>query len=62
MGVPRVPDDNYMALSHRQGGLRIKMFHLTVYPLGKQGKCCSLGVLLGGSRVPDGQYEAPCQR
>ena len=36
MGVPRVPDDNYMALCHRQGGLRIKMFHLTVYPLGKK--------------------------
>ena len=36
IGVPRVPDDNYMALCHRQGGLRIKMFHLTVYPLGKK--------------------------
>ena len=36
MGVPRVPDDNYMALCHRQGGLRIKMFHLTVNPLGKK--------------------------
>ena len=75
IGVPRVPDGQYMAPCHGQGGLREERVHLAdsreyywSLPSWKVAKDYGLvsgvnivvkGAPMGVWRVPDGQYMAP---
>ena len=75
MGVPRVPDGQYVAPGLGWGGLRkvnaldyniervLRILTLLISGSGKpacfRGKYCYLGALIGTLGVPDGQYVAP---